>query len=89
VVGSSYPGTHLAPLAVNDLPIVIDTGASCSLSPVRADVTSFKKIICRLHGISADTNIEGEGMTSWDVTDQNGITSTMKTMVFYVLKATI
>ena len=89
VVGSSYPGAHLAPFATNDLPIVIDTGASRSLSPVRADVTSFKKINRRLHGISADTNIEGEGMTSWDVTDQNGITSAIKTMAFYVPKATI
>jgi len=33
VVGSSYPVAHLAPLATNDLPIVIDTGASCSLTP--------------------------------------------------------
>ena len=44
MVGFSYPVAQLAPFAANNLPIVVDTGASRSLPPVRADVTSFKKI---------------------------------------------
>ena len=78
VVGSSYPGAHLAPLGGDDLPIVVDTGASRSLSPIQSDVVSFKPLHCCLHIISAETNIEGEGLLQWDIIGQNGIKSTIK-----------
>jgi len=89
VVGSSNLGAYLAPVENNDIPIVIDTGASHSISPLRADFTTFQKLNQSLHGISAETRIEGQGMTSWDITDQNGVTSTVTTLAFHVPSASI
>ena len=64
MVGSSYPGAHLAPLRGDDLPIVVDAGVSRSLSPIRSDFVSFKPLHRCLHRISAETNIEG--LLQWD-----------------------
>ena len=89
VLGSSNLGAYLAPVEDNAVPIVIDTGASRSISPIRADFTTFTKLNRSLHGISAETRIEGEGITSWDITDQNGVTSTVQTLAFYVPNASI
>ena len=62
VVRSYYPGANFAPINANGVFIVIDAGASCSLSSIRADFTTLRKMSRRMHGISVETNIEGEGM---------------------------
>ena len=89
VVGSSNLGAYHAPVEDNAIPIVIDTGASRSISPIWSDFTTFTKFNHSLHGIPAETRIEGEGMTSWDISDQHGVTSTVQTLAFYVPNASI
>jgi hypothetical protein len=76
----------------DDLPIVIDTGASCTITPTLSDFTS--------HPTSADTKslgslttvetkVTGQGPIEWEIEDINGITKKLATISYYVPEATI
>lgn len=76
---------------LNHLPIVIDTGASRSLSPRREDFIegSFTPLSKSLEGISEKTSIEGKGLVNWKVTDMYGKVGFIVTEAYYVPSATI
>ena len=76
---------------LNHLPIVIDTGASRSLSPRREDFIdeSFVPLSSSLEGISEKTAISGKGLVRWKVTDMNGKIGMVITEAYYVPSATI
>jgi hypothetical protein len=73
----------------DSMPIVIDTGASRSLSPHRKDFITFKRHKGSLGTISNDSQIEGKGLISWDIIDENGRKCTITTDAYYVPSATI
>ena len=73
-----------------EMPMVIDTGASRSLSPHRSDFISYRAINnMAIGGISATTKISGVGKVRWEVMDQNGVTSLLETEAYHVEDATI
>lgn len=73
-----------------EMPIVIDTGASRSLSPHRSDFISYRAISdMAIGGISATTKISGVGKVRWEVMDQNGVISLIKTEANHFEDATI
>lgn len=76
---------------LNNLPIVIDTGASRSLSPRRDDFLegSFTPLSSSLEGVSEKTSIEGKGLVSWEVTDMHGKIGVVVTEAYYVPTASI
>jgi hypothetical protein len=73
------------------LPIVIDTGASCSLTPNADDfIGSIKpSSVKSLTGLADDTEVVGEGLVEWTIRDVFGVTRTMRTQAYYVPKAHI
>ena len=73
----------------DEIPIVIDTGASCSLSPLRSDFLTFTSVDSKISGVGAQASIQGVGMVKWTVTDQNGASHTIETMAYYVPTASI
>ena len=77
--------------ASNNVPIVLDSGASFSITPFKQDFvtpiqsTSSKK----MRGIADSLRIEGVGTVSWPIRDVFGRTRTVSTQAFCVPDATI
>ena len=71
------------------MPIVIDTGASRSISPHKSDFIEFRSHQMDIGTISSSSKVEGAGIVRWNVTDQNGVTSVIETAAYYIPSASI
>jgi hypothetical protein len=87
----SSPSIYVSPNQ-DDLPIVIDTGASCTITPSLSDfishpTTSDTKKLGSL--TTVETKVSGQGPIEWEIEDVNGVTKKLSTMSYYVPEATI
>ena len=78
--------------AKGELPIVIDTGASCSITPLLSDFTSSPttadtKSLGSL--TSASTTVTGQGPIEWKIEDMNGVCRPLPTTAYLVPEATV
>jgi hypothetical protein len=76
----------------DDLPIVIDTGASCTITPSLSDFTSQPTTpdTATLGSLTTvHTKVTGQGPTEWDIEDVNGVVKKLQTTSYYVPEATI
>ena len=73
------------------LPIVIDSGASISLTANYNDFVGPIRptTITELQGLSHTTKVHGVGQVKWTVRDVFGATPTIKTQAYYVPEATV
>ena len=75
----------------SELPIVIDTGASVTLSPVASDfigpIRPSKQT--HLNGLSAKTVVAGVGTVSWTIRDALGTIRRIQTEAYFVPDASI
>jgi hypothetical protein len=74
-----------------ELPIVIDTGASCSITPVHSDFIStiHPSKVPVLNNISGTTAVVGQGTIEWNIQDANGVVKPIQISAYYVPQATI
>lgn len=77
-----------------ELPIVIDTGASCSVTPIATDFVGGIPSKCtkttRMEGLNGEhTPVLGAGPISWDIEDVDGVRAQLKTIAYYAPKAQI
>ena len=75
----------------DDLPIVIDTGGTRSVTPVPTDFVGELQIADTedLQGLSASTPVKGVGTVEWTVKDVFGTVRTFRTTAYYVPDAEI
>jgi hypothetical protein len=76
----------------DDLPIVIDTGTSCTITPSLSDFTSkpTKPDTATLGSLTTiQTKVSGQGPIEWDIEDVNGVYKKLRTISYYVPEATI
>jgi hypothetical protein len=76
----------------DDLPIVIDTGASCTITPSLSDFTSkpTESDTATLGSLTTvQTKVSGQGPIEWDIEDVNGVYKKLRTTSSYVPEATI
>jgi hypothetical protein len=76
----------------DDLPIVIDTGASCTITPSLSDFTSKPTTpdTATLGSLTTvQTKVSGQGPIEWDIEDVNGVHKKLRTTSYYVPEATI
>ena len=74
------------------LPIVIDTGASSSVTPNIDDFIQppTKTNTLTMEGLNGQkTEVLGSGMVRWKIEDQNGIIGDVETSAYYVPSANI
>jgi hypothetical protein len=60
----------------NEPPVVIDTGASCSITPLGSDFVNGivnKADLKELKQVNGSTDICGQGLVNWEIEDVNGI----------------
>ena len=75
-----------------ELPIVIDTGASCSVTPNPLDFTEVPTTadIDKMEGLSGQTaEVVGVGKVLWDIEDCKGIRDALETTAYLVPSANI
>jgi len=74
-----------------ELPIVIDTGASCSITPVIEDFTRKLQSpdITDLNQLTGQAKVIGQGPITWQVEDVNGIQRSIDTTAYYAPSASI
>ena len=75
-----------------ELPIVIDIGASCSITFILLDfIDTPSKYSTKLLGslTQVKTKVNGKGLVTLDIEDMNSVTKVINTTVYYVLSATI
>ena len=74
-----------------DVPIVIDSGASLSLTPFKNDFISppEKSALKELNNVSSTSKVEGEGTVAWKIIDFYGVVHTIRTRAYYVPSASI
>jgi hypothetical protein len=75
----------------DDLPIVINSGATLSLSPNQSDfITKLEPApMTELNSLGSTMAIEGFGTVEWTIHDLFGTTWTICTQAYYVPQATI
>jgi hypothetical protein len=71
------------------IPIVIDSGASKGLSPIRSDFIQFRQLKSKITGIGAQSEIGGVGIVRWKIIDQHGKVDIIETEAYYVPSAHI
>jgi hypothetical protein len=73
------------------IPIVIDTGASVSVTPVLTDFIGPLRpcATANLKGLSGSTEVIGEGTVNWLVRDMFGNKRKIRTTAYYVPEASI
>ena len=74
-----------------DVPIVVDTGASFSLTPFLSDFTSELELpdVDNLTGLTDKVKVEGIGWVEWYVRDAKGQVALIRTKAYYVPEADI
>ena len=73
----------------DNMPIVIDTGASRSLSPNREDFISYSPLESSIKGVGATSKICGVGKVCWKITDMHDKTYTIETQAYHVPESSI
>ena len=88
---SVMSGAYLSGHDSSDMPIVFDTGASFSVSPLASDFVSDLETpsVDRMTGLADSVLIEGVGWVEWPIRDMFGNVHRIKTRAYFVPKATI
>jgi hypothetical protein len=73
------------------VPVVLDTGASFSITPFLNDFVGQiqPSNINSLNGLSSKTSVSGVGTVEWPIRDVFGVVRTLRTSAYYVPDATI
>ena len=88
---SVMSGTYLSDNVQSELPIVFDTGASLSVTPVLEDfVTPLEDAkIGQMTGLADSVRIAGIGWVEWTIRDVFGKSHTIRTEAYYIKQASI
>jgi hypothetical protein len=81
----------MAAAAADNPPIVINTGASVSLTSNLKDFVQPLKTstINMLQGLQGGASVVGEGMVKWNIQDARGLSRKVRTKAYYVPQATM
>jgi Reverse transcriptase (RNA-dependent DNA polymerase) len=73
------------------MPIVFDTGASASVTPIRDDFVGdlIKPPYSCLKGLKGSINVVGAGHVDWTIFDVHGVTRTIRTQALYIPEGNI
>ena len=76
---------------VHNPPVVLDTGASTTITPILSDfVTPIKPTsLQHIKGLSGNARVMGEGIVEWYIVDYWNVTRKIRTKAYYVPAAQI
>ena len=73
------PFVGLATSKRDECPIVIDTGASTTLTPFRSDFIEFTPCQSEINAVGSSQQVQGHGIVEFDIIDMNNIRATIRT----------
>ena len=89
-VGGPAPASVYISGKEPELPVVIDSGASFSLTPTINDfITPIRPSKTKLSGLEGETVVAGVGTVEWIIQDVNGLIQKIRCEAFYVPQAQI
>ena len=89
-IGSTHEHSVYLSSDSSNYPIVIDSGASFSLTPNIEDfITPLTPVNVKLTNLDGETPVAGVGTVEWVIRDVNGKVHTIRCEAFYVPKAQI
>jgi transposase InsO family protein len=71
------------------IPLIMDTGASCCVSPCRDDFVELNSSETKITDLSSTNSVAGEGLIEWKVLDTMGRCQTIRMKGYYVPKASV
>eukprot|EP00956_Cyclotella_meneghiniana_P008045 scaffold10719_cov37-Cyclotella_meneghiniana.AAC.1 len=72
-----------------DAPLVVDSGASCCITPHREGFTSYSTSKVKVKDLSGVNRVAGEGMINWKVLDSYGAKYTIKLKAYHMPGASV
>jgi hypothetical protein len=72
-----------------DIPLIMDTGASCYISPRKEDFVEFCESKVNITDLSSTNQVAGEGLIRWKVLDANGAQHDILIKSCYIPRASI
>jgi hypothetical protein len=72
-----------------DIPLIMDTGASCCISPCIDDFVKFNQSKVNITDLSSTSQVAGEGLIKWKVRDTLGRCHTILIKGYYVPKTSV
>jgi hypothetical protein len=73
----------------SEAPLIMDTGASCCVSPCREDFIELTASKVNITDLSSTNQVAGEGLIEWKVLDTVGRCHTIHIKGYYVPKASV
>ena len=70
-------------------PLIIDSGASCCISPCREDFITYEDSKVRVKDLSGVNRVAGEGMVEWKVLDRFGREFVIQIKAYHMPKAVV
>jgi hypothetical protein len=74
-----------------DMPVVLDTGSSITLTPILSDFVGplVPTALTELKGLKSKTHVVGQGVIEWPIRDYWNVPGIIRTTAFYVPNASI
>jgi hypothetical protein len=70
-------------------PLIMDTGASCCVSPCKEDFIEYHESKVRITDLSATNRVAGEGLIRWKVLDSSGNVQIIEVKGYHVPNASV
>ena len=85
------PRVYISQSTEKEMPIVFDTGASFSVTPILEDFVSplAEPDVQEMTGLADKVAIKGIGWVEWNIRDMHGVVGRIRTHAYYVPEATI
>ena len=90
-IRSHQPTVYMSREDPSQIPVVIDTGASFSLTPVLKDFVGAIEAsdVTSLNGLQGQTPVKGVGLVEWTIRDMFGYVRKIRTRAYYVPDAQV
>jgi hypothetical protein len=72
-----------------DAPLIVDTGASCCISPHREDFITYSDSKVKVKDLSGSNKVAGEGMVKWKVLDKDGLEVELELKAYHMPNASV
>jgi hypothetical protein len=70
-------------------PLIVDSGASCCISPHREDFVTYHDSKVKIKDLSGVNKVSGEGMLEWKVLDKFGCEHTISIKGYHIPRASV
>lgn len=83
------PSCYSTSVQHNETPLIVDSGASVCISPIRSDFITYNQSRIKIKDLSSSNTVDGEGLVKWNVIDTSGNQVTLVVPGFHIPQAEV